>query len=262
MTMKKSHSFIYREDSVTSAGSDGRRDSTTQQATIKREYDSNNLSESQPLIEQCAATDLCTIDDHRNSHIYESIDELTKAREHTIMDVNADRKSKTVRFKEDKTTLSSRSLDTSLSNNGRLKKHAQQPRASKENQHSTKAAPNKKKSKPKNAPRKRLRGIPVSVHSGSRDQLCNDEFLVFNYSATDAPLHYNLPPKRETSVSSPNLVFDPVSNKVHIVYGKKIKANWQDRQNACHYDEGLVLKHSPFCNGKTCLIRVPNETEL
>ena len=118
---------------------------------------------------------------------------------------------------------------------------------------------------------------------GSGGELCTDEFLIqVNYaSATPpsprhrrrnhayvntvaaAPAEAPSPEmsRRSTSLSSPDLVFDPVSNTVRIVYERRDENQGLYHRAACR-DEGTMRIHAPSCNGRDCYRFAANESDL
>ena len=105
----------------------------------------------------------------------------------------------------------------------------------------------------------------------SGEELCTDEFLIVYKNKSQLP-RQSIDPVQErykrpsltrspSSTSSPNLVFDPVSNTAHIVY--------QDRRRepnkaypSCRSQGGQMI-HAPSCvDGRACKRIHLNETSI
>ena len=112
---------------------------------------------------------------------------------------------------------------------------------------------------PKNQPKKPPRPTKKPQH-GSGEELCTDEFVIVNYhgSPSKAPKP-SVPLKRTpSSVSSPNLVFDPNSNTVRLVYDDEPES---PPKIQCRR-QGTLLIHVPPCDGTSCLVIHRNETSI
>ena len=98
--------------------------------------------------------------------------------------------------------------------------------------------------------------------SSSGEELCTDEFLIVNYGnksgipaankkAPQKPAKPAVALKRTpSSVSSPNLVFDPVSNTARIVF--KDSPESDNRPSRACRRQGKEVIHAPACDGRSC----------
>lgn len=96
--------------------------------------------------------------------------------------------------------------------------------------------------------------------SGSGEQLATDEFSFYYDGRERKAPKPTRPLKRTDSKSSPNLVFDPTSNTVSIVYGNQDPRLLQPRP-PCRR-EGRKLVHVRQCDGRSCLLVHLNETSI
>lgn len=101
----------------------------------------------------------------------------------------------------------------------------------------------------------------------SGDELCTNEFFFVNYSEqTKRPVGLEaVNPNRTlqlsrqlSSVSSPNLVFDPATNTAHLVFNRTSPHPTQDH---CHRQRGCVI-HAATCDGQSCANGPWNETSI
>lgn len=102
--------------------------------------------------------------------------------------------------------------------------------------------------------------------SSSGEELCTDEFLiVYGNKPSPAPINAAKPIKqvplerRPSSASSPNLIFDPASNSVRLVY--KDKSAPTKPLKPCRR-KGATIIHAPTCDGFSCQRANLNETSL
>lgn len=102
--------------------------------------------------------------------------------------------------------------------------------------------------------------------SSSGEELCTDEFLiVYGNKPPVAPVNAAKPRKKvslertPSSASSPNLIFDPVSNSVRLVF--KDKTAPVKPQKPCRR-KGATVIHAQGCDGHSCRKVNLNETSL
>jgi hypothetical protein len=86
-------------------------------------------------------------------------------------------------------------------------------------------------------------------YSSSGEELCTDEFLVFNYNKSPDARNVTVNKtvtdlkRAPSSASSPNLVFDPASNTARLVYGKQSNNNnksFQGQQRKSYLNETSI----------------------
>ncbi|EFX86060.1 hypothetical protein DAPPUDRAFT_309040 [Daphnia pulex] len=85
-------------------------------------------------------------------------------------------------------------------------------------------------------------------YSSSGEELCTDEFLLFNYNKSPDARNVTVNKtvtelkRAPSSASSPNLVFDPASNTARLVYGKQSNNNksFQGQQRKSYLNETSI----------------------
>lgn len=108
--------------------------------------------------------------------------------------------------------------------------------------------------------------------SSSGEELCTDEFFINvnygNQKQSTGATPVKVPPQKlpkpgvalkrtPSSVSSPNLVFDPISNTARIVY----EENFDEPPRPCR-KQGNRIIHTSTCDGRSCQRVYLNETSL
>jgi hypothetical protein len=99
---------------------------------------------------------------------------------------------------------------------------------------------NKSKSPAKKPDKKKM----TKEYSSSGEELCTDEFLLFNYNKSPPDARNKTVSKTITdlkrvpsSTSSPNLVFDPASNTARLVYGEESNKSSKGQQRKSYLNE-------------------------
>jgi hypothetical protein len=114
---------------------------------------------------------------------------------------------------------------------------------------------------PKSQPKKPPRPNKNKTTHGSGEELCTDEFVIRYHGSPSKAPKPSVPLKRTpSSVSSPNLVFDPTSNTVRLVYDDERET--PPKPKAPCRRQGTLLIHVPPCDGISCLVIHRNETSL
>lgn len=119
---------------------------------------------------------------------------------------------------------------------------------------------------------KKSTGRGIRSWKSSGDEICTDEFVIMNYSEqTDQAASTRveaLNPNRTlqltrqlSSVSSPNLIFDPTTNTARLVFESRPKQPPRSPQDRCQR-QGNCVMHAPTCDGQSCANAPWNETSI